>query len=307
MGTPSPLLHPRYWPSWLAIGLLRLIAALPYPLIMGIGHGVGVLLYVFALRRRQIAGINLQLCMPALDDKQRSALVRTHFIALGKGLVEVPMAWWWPQARLEKRLLQVEGLEHLPAPDDTRGTIFLTAHFSSLELSGRYLGARCPSYAMYRPNENPVLERLIQRFRGRHLLGIIARNDARGMIQALKKGGRVWFAPDQNYAHKGKVFADFMGVPAATHTATSRFARSSGARVIPFVLFRIAGGYRLRIEAPLADFPGDDPQQDAERINALFASWVRTAPEQYNWIHRRFKTRPDGGPPPYPARRPKHR
>lgn len=305
MRTPPPLSHPRYWPSWLAIGLLRLIALLPYPLIMGCGRLAGTLLHAFALRRRQIAEINLQLCLPELEPTERRALLRAHFAALGKGLVEVPMAWWWPQQRLEKRLLQVEGLEHLPDADDTRGTIFLTAHFSSLELSGRYLGARHPSHAMYRPNENPVLERLIQRLRGRHMLGIIPRNDVRAMTRILKKGGAVWFAPDQNHGRKGKVFANFMGIPAATHTATGRFARATGARVIPFVLFRIPGGYRLRIEPPLTDFPSSDPQRDAQRINDIFARWVRLAPEQYNWIHRRFKTRPDDGPPPYPPRRPK--
>lgn len=217
------------------------------------------------------------------------------------------MAWWWPQERLEHLLQGIEGEEHLPSPDDRQATIFLTAHFSSLELSGRYLGARCSSHAMYRQNENPVLEYLISRNRGRHLQSVIARNDVREMVRVLKSGDSVWFAPDQNYGHKGKVFANFMGIPAATHTATGRFARSGGAQIIPFVLFRVRGGYRLRIEPPLADFPSDDPQRDAERINRIFADWVRMAPEQYNWIHRRFKTRPDGGPPPYPARRPKRR
>ena len=307
MGIPTSLLHPRYWPSWLTAGLLRLIALLPYPMIMACGHLIGMLLYPFALRRRRIAEINLRLCLPQLSDAERRTLIRRHFSALGRGLVEVAMAWWWPQERLERLLVGVEGLEHLPPAVSRQGTIFLTAHFSSLELSGRYLGARCSSHAMYRQNENPVLEYLISRHRGRHLQSVIARNDTRKMIRVLKGDGSVWFAPDQNYAHKGKVFADFMGIPAATHTATSRFARSTGARVIPFVLFRVAGGYRLHIEAPLDDFPSDDPQHDAERINALFGDWVRMAPEQYNWIHRRFKTRPDQGPPPYPMRRPKHR
>ena len=284
---------------------MRLICLLPYPLIRTSGRLIGLALYPFATRRRLIAETNLQLCLPELGATQRRALIRSHFMALAQGLVETGMAWWWPQARLERLLKGVEGLEHLTSSSDSRGTIWLTAHFSSLELSGRYLGARKPSAAMYRRNENPVIEYLITRHRGRHLLDVIARDDARSMIRTLKQGSSVWFAPDQNYAHKGKVFANFMGLPAATHTATSRFARTTGARVIPFVLFRVKGGYHLRIEPPLDDFPSKDPQRDAERINEIFASWVRRYPEQYNWIHRRFKTRPDGGPPPYPARRPK--
>jgi KDO2-lipid IV(A) lauroyltransferase len=304
MKIPVSLLHPRHWPTWAGIGLLRLIVWLPYPAIMAVGAGLGQLIYPFALRRRQIAEINLRLCLPELDDTARRRLLRRHFSSLGKGLVEVGMAWWWPQKRLERLLITIEGETYL-ATGDT-GVLFLTAHFSSLELSGRYLGARSAAHAMYRPNENPVLEFLIRHYRGTHLLGLIRRDDARGMIRLLKEGGRVWYAPDQNHAHKGKAFADFMGVAAATHTATSRLARTTGARVVPFVLLREPGGYRLIIEHPLEGL-GKAPEEDARRINAVFARWARAAPEQYNWIHRRFKTRPDGGPPPYPARRPKRR
>jgi len=293
---------PRYWPSWLAIGLLRLAVLLPWPLLMAIGGGIGRLIKLFSKRRVKIADINLQLCYPQMSAAERARLINDNFAAMGKGLMEVGMGWWWPHDRVEKRLLGIEGEQNLPA-DNERGTIFLTAHFSSLELSGRYLGHRCASHAMYRPNENPVIQEMFERHRTRHTLGIIARDDVRAMIRALKAGEGVWFAPDQNYAHKGKVFASFMGVPAATHTATSRFAKSTGARVVPFVLIRETGGYRLRIEPALEGFPSNDVQQDTQRINDLYAEWVKLAPEQYNWIHRRFKTQPDGNPPPYPMKR----
>lgn len=209
------------------------------------------------------------------------------------------MAWWWPRERLERLLVDVQGEEHLPAPGDTKGTIFLTAHFSSLELSGRYLSHRSPTHAMYRPNENPVIQAMFERHRTRHTLGIISRNDVRRMIRALRDGEGVWFAPDQNFGEKGSIFVDFMGVPAASNPATSRFAKMSGARVIPFVLLRVPGGYRLIIEPPLKAFPGGDLREDTQRISCIFANWVGIAPEQYNWIHRRFKDRPDGGRSPY--------
>jgi KDO2-lipid IV(A) lauroyltransferase len=296
--TPQSLYAPRHWPSWLAIGLLRLAALLPWPLLMALGGGVGRLIKLFSRRRVAIADINLQLCFPQMSAAERQRLISENFSAMGKGLMEVAMGWWWSHDRVERRLLGVEGEENLPA-DNERGTIFLTAHFSSLELSGRYLGHRCASHAMYRPNENPVIQEMFERHRTRHTLGIIARDDVRSMIRALKAGEGVWFAPDQNYAHKGKVFADFMGVPAATHTATSRFAKTTAARVVPFVLFRERNGYRLRIEPAFENFPSDDVQQDTQRINDLYAEWVRVAPEQYNWIHRRFKTQPDDQPSPY--------
>jgi KDO2-lipid IV(A) lauroyltransferase len=295
----SSLYTPRHWPSWLVAGLLRVILLLPYPAVMAVGRGLGRLVKRCAGRRVRIARTNLKLCYPDMTDAERESLIDANFAAMGMGLMEIGMGWWWPHERVERLLIAVEGEEHLPPPDDPRGTIFLTAHFSSLELSGRYLGHRSASHAMYRRNENPVIQALFERFRTQHTIGIIARDDVRTMLKALKAGEGVWFAPDQNFGHKGGVFADFMDVPAATNTATSRFAKMTGARVIPFALFREAGGYRLVIEPPLDDFPSDDMAADTRRINDIYTRWVQRAPEQYNWIHRRFKTRPAGEPPLY--------
>lgn len=297
--TRESLYTPRHWPSWLIAGLMRMVLLLPYPAVMAIGRGLGRLVMRFAGRRVRIARTNLQLCYPAMSAADREQLIRDNFSAMGMGVMEIGMAWWWPQHKLERLLVAVEGEHHLPSADDPQGTIFLTAHFTSLELSGRYLGHRSPSHAMYRRNENPVIQALLERFRGHHLLGIVSRDDVRGMLRVLKSGGGIWFAPDQNFAHKGGVFADFMGVPAATNTATSRFAKMTDARVIPFTLFREASGYRLVIEPEMNGFPSADVQADTQRINDLYTRWASRAPEQYNWIHRRFKTRPDGAPSPY--------
>lgn len=295
----ASLYHPRHWPTWLAAGILRLLALLPHPLLLAVGRTLGRIARPLARWRAGIAATNLQLCFSELDATARQRLLREHFEALGMGMMEFAMAWWWSDARLERLLLAVEGEEHLPDPDDPRGTIFLTGHFTSLELGGRYLHRRSPTYAMYRPNENPVLQALFERYRGGRIAGIISRNDARTMIKVLKGGDSVWFAPDQNFGRKGRVFADFMGVPAASNTATSRFAELTKARVIPFVLLRERGGYRLVIEPALPDFPSDDPQADTQRINDQIGAWVRRAPAQYNWIHRRFRHRPEGKPHRY--------
>lgn len=264
---------------------------------MQLGAGVGRVLQLLARRRVRIADTNLRLCYPQMSSADRERLLKANFAAMGKGLMEVSLSWWGPQATVD-RLLSVEGAEHLQS-DDGRGTIFLTAHFSSLELSARYLGSLSRSYAMYRPNENPVIQEMFDRHRARLTQGNIPREDVRTMVRVLKEGDGVWFAPDQDYKHKGKVFVDFMGVPAATHTATSRFAKVSGARVLPFVLLRERNGYRLYIEPPLDNFPSGDVQLDTQKINDLYGKWVSLAPEQYNWIHRRFKTRPNGEPSPY--------
>jgi KDO2-lipid IV(A) lauroyltransferase len=155
--------------------------------------------------------------------------------------------------------------------------------------------AGLPLNAMYRPNENPALEDAIREWRGRRFGAPIGRDDVRGMLRALKNKEVVWYAFDQNFRHKHRVFAPFFGVPAATNTATSRLAQASGALVVPFFTRRLADGtYLQRLDPPLEGFPSGDPQADAVRLNALIEDWVREAPEQYLWTHRRFKTRPPG-------------
>lgn len=286
------------------MALLRVVVLLPYPWIMALGRLTGRVIRLWSGERERFADINLQLCFPEMSRDQRRDLIRDNFAAMGMGLMEVGIAWWWSNERVERLLVGIDGEANLPAPGNGVGTIFLTAHFTSLELSGRFLVHRVPSHAMYRPNENPVIQAMLERERSRRTLGIISRNDARAMIRALRAGEGVWFAPDQNFGHKGVVFADFLGVPAATNPATGRFAQLTGARVVPFVLLRVAGGYRLIIEPALDDFPGDDALADAQRINDIFSHWTRMAPAQYNWIHRRFKTRPDGSRSPYKKPRP---
>ncbi len=292
-----PFLAPRFWPVWLGMGLLRCLALVPYRPLMALGRGLGRLAARLVQRRRRIAAINLELCFPTMDPAERELLLRRHGESLGMGLMEIALAWWAPAARID-RLLQVEGLEYLEqAFQGGRGVILLTAHFTSVELSGRLLARLAPITPLYRPNENPLIERIMVRIRERGLgQRIIPREDARLMIRTLKANKGVWFAPDQNFGHKGSVFSPFFGVPAATNTATTRFARMTGAPVLPFVALRRddGSGYDLRIEPPLTGCPTDDLQADTDRVNGLIESWVRLAPAQYFWAHRRFKDRPPG-------------
>jgi KDO2-lipid IV(A) lauroyltransferase len=182
--------------------------------------------------------------------------------------------------------------------------ILLSAHFTTLEIGGRFLAMQAgdlPLNAMYRPNENPVLEHAIRDRRSARFGAPIGRDDVRAMLRALRKNGVVWYAFDQNYRRKHRVFAPFFGVPAATNTATSRLAQATGAAVVPFYTRRLPGTCRYvqRIDAPLEGFPGSDAEADAARLNALIEDWVRDAPEQYLWTHRRFRTRPRGEPKLY--------
>jgi len=291
---------PVVWPTWLGLGLLWLASHLPHPWLLAAGRAVGRLAGRLARRRRDYVERNLALCFPDLSPERRAQLREHHFASVGMGVMEFSMAWWWTNRRLLP-LARVEGREHLEvALASGRGLILLSAHTTSLEIGGRILQSLLPIHAMYRPNENPVLQRFIETNRPKHVEGVIPRDNPRQMMRVLKKGGAVWYAPDQNYRGKGHVFVDFFGLPAATNPATSRFAATTNAVVLPVVtLRRPDGGYRLIIEPAFEDFPSDDVSRDARRMNAVIEKWVREAPEQYNWLHRRFKTRPPGYDPVY--------
>ncbi len=293
----ASLLAPRHWPLWLVFGLLRLFAFLPWTWMMAIGRGLGRLAMRLLPRRVRIADINLSLCFPELDDEGRGKLVRRHYESMGMGVMDMAFAWWAAGSQIES-LVRIHGQEHLEqALRHGKGMIFLTAHFTSVEISGRALARLAPVLPMYRPNENPVIQYLMTRNRERHVERTIPRDDVRLMLRTLKANKGVWFAPDQNYGQKNSVFSTLFGIPAATNTATSRFAEMTGAAVVPFVVIRRedSPGYDMYIEAELDDFPCGDPQRDTDRINATLEHWIRAAPAQYLWSHRRFKDLPDGG------------
>jgi len=288
--------NPAYWPLLIGLGLLWCLCKLPWSLQYALGCGLGNLLFMLGKRRRHIADTNLRACFPELNDKQRIQLTKAHFRSVGVSLFEFGMAWWASDNTLN-RLAHVHGMEHLQqALDKGNGVILLSAHFTCLELAGRLLSLFAPFHIMYRANENPVVEYFMQKNRALHFNKAIRRNDVRNMIKSLKGGHAVWYAPDQNFTQKNSVFVDFFNVPAATNTATSRLAKMSGAAVVPFFPIRRADGrsYDLTILPALEDFPGDNPTDDATRINQLIEEQVRLAPEQYLWVHRRFKSRPEG-------------
>ncbi|MCP4698920.1 MAG: LpxL/LpxP family Kdo(2)-lipid IV(A) lauroyl/palmitoleoyl acyltransferase [Gammaproteobacteria bacterium] len=289
-------LAPRYWPVWLARGLLWSVTRLPYAWQMRIGQWLGWAAGYLAKRRRHIAKVNLKLCFPELNDAERESLLRRHFVSVGKGMIEFALAWWGPDTKL-RSLGRVEGLEYLQqALRRGKGVILLSAHFCSLEIGTRYLLMHQAVHGVYRPHENPLIEHMMHQIRETHVEKAIPRDAIREMIRSLKGNNPIWFAPDQNYGHKNSVFADFFGVPAATTTATARLARISGASVVPFFVRRLSHcqGYMVTLLPALKDFPATSERESAEQINQVIEEAVRKAPEQYLWIHRRFKDRPAG-------------
>ncbi len=287
---------PRYWPTWLGLGMLRLLALLPFAWQVRIGAALGCLALRFSPHRCHVTRVNLDLCFPELDAGQRHTLLLKHFESLGIGMLETALSWWGAPGRL-RPLTHIEGLEHLHAAlAHGKGVILLSAHFTTLEIGGRLLAQHAPFHVMYREHKNPLFEAVMKRARERHYDKAIERSDIRGMLRSLKDNHPVWYAPDQNYGREHSTFVPFFGIPASTITATSRLARMSGAAVVPFFQERLPGGagYRLRLQPALENFPGDDLEQDTQRVNAVIEAEIRRVPEQYLWTHRRFKTRPPG-------------
>jgi KDO2-lipid IV(A) lauroyltransferase len=298
---PDALKAPRYWPAWFGLALMRLLALLPLPLLRGVGAGLGELFRLAVASRRRIVRVNLQLCFPELDEPARRRLARRHFRALGIGICETLVAWFASDARL-RRLGSVEGLEHLRAAQaDGSGVLLLTGHFSTMELGSRLVHVYGAGFhAMYRPADNAFAEYWMRRLRELRLgQPAVPKDDLKRVLRLLRNGDRIWYGPDQTLEAANAVFAPFFGVPALTLTATSRLAQLGRAKVVPFFPQRVGGRYRVVIQPALDNFPSGDDAADSARINRILEQAVRAVPEQYFWVHRRFKDGPPGRRDPY--------
>ena len=293
---PKPPLSPRTWPTWIGIGAMALAARIPWALQRALGRMIGAMLRVILRDRREVAARNLALCFPEMDDAQRDALLRAHFAALGIGLFEFARAWWGSIAPMRKGLV-VEGLEHLEAARaGGRGVIVVSGHFSTLEMCGRLMCDYVPLAGMYRPHAEPAMEWAVRRGRARYAAAMFPKQDVRGAVRHLKKGGLLWYAPDQDPSRGDAVFVPFFGHPAHSLTSTHSLARLSGAAVVLYQHRRRPdGGYTLALWPAFEDYPSADATADTARVIAGIEQMVRAAPEQYLWIHRRFKRQPDGG------------
>jgi KDO2-lipid IV(A) lauroyltransferase len=284
-------LLPQYWPFWAVLGLLKLLARLPYASLLGFGSALGAFSRRLPLPQIRVARRNLELCLPELPRAERERILDANFRSTGITIGETALAWFAPPAQLAG-LVRIEGLEQVDRlTAEGRGVILLAAHFTTLEIGARFLTAARRAHAVYKPSKNLLLTEFFRRYRGAVSAGMIASDDIRTMVRVLRGGGIVWYAPDQAFRGKGAEMVPLFGVPAATNTATSRLARMTGAAVLPYFVERLPGtaGYRVRIGAPLEDFPSDDSVADTLRFHHLIEEEVRRIPEQYLWVHKRMK------------------
>lgn len=298
---------PRHWPSWFAVGLFKLLARLPFRLQVALGRGLGAIGYRLAWERRQVARTNLSLCLPGCDSKARERLVREHFGWLGVAAVCQGLSWSAPPRRLS-RILRLRHRERIDALLEVgRPVIVLVPHFVGLELGGTAFTALVhPGMYMYQRIRNPVIDAQMRQARTRFgAIPVERQDDLRGLIRTLKSGVPLFYLPDQDPGRRRGLFVPFCGVPAATVPTLGRIARLANAVVIPtFARFLPRGaGLELCFDPPITDFPSGDAEVDTARMNQVIEARLRSMPAQYFWVHRRFKTRPEGAEPIYPSRR----
>lgn len=293
---PASFAHPRYWPAWLAIGSMRVGAWLPWRLKLAIGRGLGLLAWWAVPRRRHIVNTNLRLCFPELSDSQRDKLARDTFKANGIGILETATGWCRNPEHLRHRVT-FKGQEHMARLQaEGRGALIIGVHFSTLDLGAALHSLYFRADAVYRPHNNPLFDRFMGRARQNYFDTTLDRRDLRGVVRRIRAGHAVWYSPDQDFGRHASVFAPFFGIEAATVKLTAKIARMTGAPVIPLMFHRNPDDrtYTLEYLPPLEEFPSGDEVLDAARVNAFIEGAIRKYPEQYLWLHRRFKTRPEG-------------
>ncbi len=293
----TALAHPRYWPGWFGLALLRLVSHLPLRLIWLLGASLGTMLYVLLGGRRRVARRNLERCFPALPAPRRERLIRQHFRALGQTLLDNGIAWWGSRRRL-KRLVRLRGREHYDrALARGHNVILLVPHFLGLEVAVSRLSLERSMVTVFRHPDSVPMRVVMERGRRRFGLQLIEHNRPfTALVRAVKSGTPLYYLPDQDAGRRNAVFAPFFGIPASTFAALGRLAKMTDAVVIPCIARQRAygAGYEVVFHPPLKNFPAGDAVADTTRMNAEIEKYVRHWPTQYFWVHKRFKTRLEG-------------
>jgi Kdo2-lipid IVA lauroyltransferase/acyltransferase len=296
-----PTYHPAYWPTWLGLGLMRVITLLPLPVLWVLGSMLGAFVYLFPSKIKNVALTNVGLCFPEIGKKGQCHLVRRHFRSLGVSILCYGLGWWASASRLNRLMKARERHFYDDSVASGRNIIVFAPHFLALDITGIWLSSERGMISMYRESRNRLLDRMLRR-RSR-FGGIIfeRKSNLKALIRKIREGRPFYYLPDQDPGGAEGVFVPFFGVPAATVTALSRIAKMTDAVVIPCYnrILPWGRGFEVRFEEPLCDFPSEDPEKDARRMNEEVERAVRQNPEQYLWGYRRFKTRPEGSSPVY--------
>ncbi len=296
-------LHPRHWHRWLGVGAMRAVSLLPLPMLAWGGGSLGALLYYIHPSRRQIATINIRKCFPELTAAAQTQMVKRHFRVFGQTLLDMGIAWWASPQRL-RRLVTTHGRQHYDrAVADGRNIILLVPHLVGLEIGGVRISLDHPILGLIRHVDNEVLRLVMEKGRSRFGFTLMEYNKPMiSLVKKIREGLPIYYLPDQDPRKRKLAFVPFFGVSTATLTTLGRLTKLTDAVVIPCYCRQLPGGkgYEVAFKPPLKDFPTDNAVSDAERMNREIERVVREIPEQYFWLHKRFKTRPAGEASFYP-------
>ena len=286
----------KYWPTWLGLGVLRIFSFMPLPLLAIIGYLLGTLFYLLHFSRRRIAHKNISLCFPELSSHQQHWINYQHFCFLGQSIVSACMNWWISPARFD-RLVSIKGREHYDqALANKQNIILLCPHFIAMEVSGLALQRERPMVGMYQYMKNELMNTVALRGRQRFSPeGIMfeRKQPLRTLLRILHKGYPFSYSPDQDAMRKG-VFVPFFHTLASTTPALSKFVQTTNAVVIPCRnrILSWGRGYEVVLDAPIDGLSTGDEHRDAAAMNTAIEAMVKACPEQYLWVHKRYKSRP---------------
>lgn len=291
-------LLPTYWLTWLSIFLLYTISWLPYRLQLWLGRGLGQLIKLLAPARYQIAKRNLALCFPDYTPAQREQILAANIDNAGMAVLETSMGWWWPTWRVARKA-EFEGYEHVDAIlAKGKGVLVYAIHNMNLEFSCRVAGLKIPSVAFYRKHNNKLMDYMQYHGRNRSNKYMVNKKDVRGLISALDDKEVCFYLPDQDYGRNKCEFTPLFAVPeVATTTGSLLFAKQANCETLFLASIRTPTGYKIKIFPGLENFPSGDDNYDVARMNGMIEKMILIAPEQYLWMHKRFKTRPDKNGP----------
>ncbi len=289
----TEFIHPKFIPTWILILLMRIGVFIPFTVQVMIGKTIGRLLYPFMHRLRSTAYSNISHCFPDKKQNQVNLLVKRHFEAIGISFFETANAYFASDNKIRKLLNITNEKIFNDVLKEEGGIILLCSHFMPLMLGSRALLLNYTIANIYRPQNNKLFDKMMVKGYKKNGAVMIKSTDTRSIIKAINNSLPIWYAPDQDLGKNNSVFAPLFGIQTATASATARLAKNNNTRVIPYSFIRTKKGYSMSFEKPISKYPSNDPIQDATVVNKILEKQINKNPEQYLWIHRRFKTRPN--------------
>ena len=287
-------IHPKYFPTWILILLMRVGVFIPFKLQIFFGRIIGKLIYPFMTELRKTAYTNISNCFPDKKQPQVTLLVKQHFEAIGISLFETANAYYASDKKIKKILTINNEKNFTEALKKEGGIILLCSHFMPLMLGSRALLIKHTIANIYRPQNNQLFDQVMVKGYIRNGAVMIKSTDTRSIMKAINNSLPIWYAPDQDLGKNNSIFAPLFGIQTATASATSRLAKNNNTRVIPYSFVRAKHGYEMSFEKPLKNYPSGNAIKDASKTNQILEKQILKNPEQYLWVHRRFKTRPEG-------------